>query len=189
MQNNNSQIGYKQKQQRIIGLTGNSGSGKSYIASILAKEQGTFIIDCDKIAHSILLKGKHAYIETVEYFGQEILQEDGSIDRKKLGSIVFANDEKRLKLEKITHKHIILEINRQIESSNAKQIVIDAPLLIEAGLHKAVHEVWVVYADLEKRLERIIKRDKITKEQALKRFKAQTPIEEKIKFANVIIVN
>ncbi|MCL2873673.1 MAG: dephospho-CoA kinase [Defluviitaleaceae bacterium] len=179
---------------KIIGITGNSGSGKSYIANKFALEENGFVISADEAAHKVMKPGGAAYIEIIKAFGEEILSETGCINRKILGAIVFSNKEKRELLEQISHKHIIAEIGRLKEyakkiDNGYRYIIIDAPLLIEAGLHDTVDEVWVVNADVEKRLERVIIRDGISREDAIKRFSVQTPFEELAKYADRIIEN
>ncbi len=176
----------------LIGLTGGSGSGKSTICSIL-KDYNMFIIDADSIAHDIIKKGNDAYNEVINIFGENILDENKEIARKKLGEIVFNNKEKLDILIKITHKYVVIEIKNLINKINKdksfKHIVIDAPLLIEAELHKIVDEVWVIYADINTRINRIIQRDNITKIQAENRIKSQMSWEELSSYANVIIDN
>ncbi len=177
---------------KIIGLTGNSGSGKSTVADIL-KNEGGYIIDADKIAHeNMKLKGC-AYSEIISYFGNDILDSDKNIDRKKLGNIVFNNKNKLNKLNEITHKYIIEkienEIKKNVDSKEYKFVVIDAPLLIETGLNNKVDSVWVVYADFEKRVKRIMIRDNITEEEVKRRFENQLDFEKQKVYADEIILN
>jgi len=175
----------------IIGLTGNSGSGKSYVADIFL-ENGAYIVDADKTAHQILEKNSITYNEILEFFGDEILDTSGNINRKVLGKIVFNDKRKLKKLNEMTHKHITDIIMHKIE--NAKQqsyklIVIDAPLLIETDLHKVCDKVIVVYADENVRLERITERDGIAEIEAFNRIKNQTPFEKLKKYADIVIFN
>lgn len=175
----------------IIGLTGGSGSGKSIVSTIL-KELGMFIIDSDKIAHDIIKKGNNAYNEILELFGTNILDIKGEIDRKILGNIVFKDKIKLLLLTNCTHKHIIIDIKQIIRDNIDKienGIVIDAPLLIEAGLNKITDEVWVVYADIDIRIKRIMKRDSITYKQAEDRISSQMSWDELSSYADVVIYN
>ena len=179
---------------KIIGITGNSGSGKSYIAKKFAEQENGFVICADEIAHKVMAPGGAAYDEIIEAFGNEILSESGHINRKILGPIVFSDSKKRELLEQISHKHVISEIDKLKESAQNsdvgyKCIIIDAPLLIEAGLHHIVDEVWAVYADIETRLARVMTRDGISREDALRRFSAQTPFEELAGYADKIIEN
>lgn len=174
---------------KVIGLTGNSGSGKGIVAQIM-KEYGAVIIDCDKTAHKNMLKSGAAYNELISAFGEKILKCDGEIDRKILGSIVF-NDSNKLKLlNEITHKYIVKEAENEINKNSGKKVVvIDAPLLIESGLNKICDSIWVVYAPFEMRIERVMKRDGIDREGAVLRFKNQTPFEDLKRYADIIIEN
>jgi len=170
----------------IIGLTGGSGSGKSTVAEILKQNQ-MFIIDCDKIAHDIILKGNDAYIELVEIFGDDILDSSKQIIRRKLGDIVFKDKAKLNLLNECTHKHIIKRVNKFIDLN--RNSVIDAPLLIETNLHTVSDRVLAVYADMDIRIQRIIKRDNITFEQANKRLQNQMSWNEMSSYADIIIYN
>lgn len=172
--------------RNIIGLTGQSGSGKSVAADILRKN-GFLVLDCDKIAHENMMPKGKAYNEIVEYFG-DIILENGEINRKILGNIVFNDGDKLKKLNEITHKYIVEIILNTIAKSN-ENIVIDAPLLFEAGLEKLCHKVWAVVCPEDVRIERIVKRDGISPEGALARFKNQKSIDFYIENADIIIEN
>ena len=175
----------------IIGLTGQTGSGKSSVAEILA-DNGAYVIDADKIAHGVLLPDGGAYDEVVANLGESILDKDKNIDRKKVAAIVF-NDPEALKIHTAaTHKHILFKINDEIAEAivrGEKTIVIDAPLLIEAGLHKKCGFVWAVCADYKTRLNRIITRDKLSGDDAIRRMSSQTQFDEIRKHANTVIIN
>lgn len=176
---------------KVVGVTGNSGSGKSVISAILL-EFGGFIIDADKIAHSVLLNGNRAYGDIIDNFGAEILNSDNEINRKKLGEIVFSDEALLKKLNEITHKHIVEEIKERVgyaRKSGSEFIVIDAPLLIETGLDKICDEIWLVYADKEKRIERIMARDNISRNMAEARINSQTSFDELKKYASLVIDN
>ncbi len=178
---------------KIIGLTGGTGSGKGFVAERLRK-RNAYVMDADVIAHEIIEKGKPAYNEIVKYFGDEILDEDGQIIRRKLGDIVFSDSEKLAFLNLCTHKYINMEIMRVIKEISPQTdkytaIVIDAPLLAEAGLADICDDIWVVYADSEVRIKRIIERDSITEEQARKRIASQKSWEEYKALGAVIIDN
>ena len=181
-----------QNKTTIIGLTGGTGCGKTTVCSIL-KKYNAYIIDADKIAHSVIKKGKDAYIQIVDYFGNNILNDDKEIDRKKLGKIVFSDKEKLDYLTKTTHKYIVKEIKQLIntkkEENKYNYIVIDAPLLIEANLHKIVDTVWIVYANLETRIQRLKVRDNIEEDVIINRINSQTSFEENKKFADFVIFN
>jgi dephospho-CoA kinase len=173
-----------------IGLTGNSGCGKSTVAAAL-KKKNCIICDCDKVAHENMAKGGVAYSDIVAEFGEGILLENGEIDRKKLGGIVFNDKEKLEKLNSLTHLHItekILADKEEAKRKNCDFLLVDAPLLLEANMQNLVDAVWVVTADYEKRIERILERDGITREMAEKRFKNQMPFEKQKEFADVVTV-
>lgn len=181
-------------EMKIIGLTGGSGSGKSTVTRLLDQLTKIYIIDADKIGHQIILKGKPAYYEIIKEFGKNILKEDGNINRKLLGKAVFSNPTALDLLNRITHPRIreeILEKITQIKLSSCsyKYIIIDAALLIEVGLHEIVDEVWVVYADLENRIQRIMARDGLSKREAEDRIRVQMPWKEMKRYANRIIDN
>lgn len=177
---------------RIIGLTGGTGSGKSVVSKILEKK-GAYIIDADAIGHDIILKGKPAYYELVYYFGNEILDSNGEIFRKKLGAIVFKEGKEKLAfLNACTHKYIYMEIEKRIKQAqdeNIKVVIIDAPLLLEGDFKSLCNEIWVVYAKEEIRLKRIMTRDKIDEEHGKNRIVSQPTWEEYKRHANVIIEN
>ena len=177
----------------IIGLTGNSGSGKSLVADICA-DHGAYIINADKVNHENMSAGKPAYTEIIREFGTDILDENGAIDRRKLGDIVFAHKDKLKVLVDITHKHVKEETYRRIaqvkgDPGRHKFIIVDAPLLIEASLHHNCDETWIVTADHNTRLQRIRQRDQISDLQIEKRFASATPQSELAKYANVVIEN
>lgn len=160
------------KQNKIIGLTGGSGSGKSTVAAALST-LGAFVIDCDKIAHENMLRGGIAYDEIVKEFGRDILAPTGEIDRKSLGNIVF-NDKNALdRLNHIAHRHIINRVKELAEGSRSEITVIDAPLLYQTGLDRLCDEVWVTDAPYQVRLKRIMERDGITRQAAESRLKNQ----------------
>lgn len=176
---------------RIIGLTGGIASGKSTVSAIL-RQEGAYIIDTDKIAHDITLPHKPAWYEIVEYFGQEILYGDGTINRRALGQKVFNNQIQRAVLERITHPKIKNKVNEEI--TIAKQqlfdvVVLDVPLLIEVGWENIVDEVWVVYVDKKTQLSRLMVRNNFTRKQALARISAQMDLTEKARHADVVIDN
>lgn len=174
---------------KVIGLTGNSGSGKGTVADIMMK-YGAYIIDCDRIAHINMAKGGASYGDIVSAFGREILDDNNEIDRKALGNIVFKDKNSLELLNSITHKHIVMEVEKNINNNRDKKaVIIDAPLLIEAGLDSICDSVWAVYAPVEIRLERVMERDNIDREKALLRFTNQMDFEEIKKRADIVICN
>lgn len=175
------------KKPFIIGLTGNSGSGKGAVGKILEKH-GALVIDCDKVAHENMAKGGIAYDEIVSAFGREILDKNGEIDRKILGGIVFDDKDKLDLLNGIAHSRIKQRVDEIIKDNGQYNlIVIDAPLLKEAGMCESVDSIWLVTADEDIRLKRVMKRDSITEKAARARFKNQTPFDENE--ADVVIYN
>lgn len=178
----------------IIGITGPSGAGKGAASEYLNTKYGYRIIDADKVYHDIISAPSDCVSELTEYFGEGILNEQGGIDRKALSKMVFGeeNKEKLLLLNKITHKYVVEEIEALIESfkrEGAEVCVIDAPLLIEAGVNKLCDRVLVVYADKEIRAERIAKRDGIDLESALLRINSQKPYEFYSENCDFLITN
>lgn len=177
---------------RVIGLTGGIASGKSTV-SLLFRERGAAIIDADVIARDLLCPGTSAWSEVVKYFGEDILKDDGNIDRKQLGSIVFADEKKLQALNSITHPGIVEEIKRQVDQYRHQKrevVVIDAALLMEVGLDALVDEIWLVVIDERTQIDRLMAREKgLTFREALDRIRAQAPQEEKIKCAHRIINN
>lgn len=158
----------------IIGITGSSGAGKSTVCEILEKQYRAKIITADKVAKRLSQRGTEYFKEIIEKFGTEILLENGELDRRKLANIIYNNDEKRIKLNKCTLKHICQEIEKEIQNSSKKLIAIDAPLLLEAKLDKICDTtIAVVAQNREKQIERIMLRDHINKEHAVARLNAQ----------------
>ncbi|MBO5561787.1 MAG: dephospho-CoA kinase [Firmicutes bacterium] len=175
------------KRPYIIGLTGNSGSGKGAVGEILTA-LGCLVIDCDKVAHANMTKGGIAYDEIVSVFGREILDKNDEIDRKILGGIVFNDKEKLKLLNTVAHKYVRQRVE-EIAAANTDYdfIVIDAPVLKEAGMLDTTDSVWLVTASEATRLKRVMKRDNITEEAARARFKNQTPFDKNE--ADVVIYN
>lgn len=175
----------------VIGLTGGIASGKSTVSKILS-ELGATIIDADIIARKVVKKGEIAYFKIVEYFGDEVLQADGELNRKKLGSIVFSDKEKLSILNSITHPHIIdsikVEIKKQKESGE-KVIVLDAAILIELGLQRLVDTVWLVIVSEKTQIQRLMQRDGVSYDEAMSRILTQYKNKDKIKYADFIIDN
>jgi len=176
----------------IIGITGISGSGKTQATRILS-QMGGYTIEADPLAHATMKKGQQAYVEILETFGPNILYKDGEIHRPALGALVFSNKENLRKLEAIIHPKVAEKITIMLAEAKNSNLynfaVIDAPLLIEANLHKICHSVWLITASHETRLKRIIARDNITTEAAEKRL-ASRPGDEALKpYADIIIEN
>ncbi len=168
----------------ILGLTGGTGSGKSLISAYLEKK-GAYIIDADKLSRDITGKNGIAIPEIEKYFPDVV--KDGVLDRRALGKIVFSDREKLSLLNEITHKYIKQLTEEEIKKSEGL-IVLDAPLLYEAGEDKLCDKVLFVSADDEIRLERIIKRDNLSYDDAKKRIEARK-LEPIMKKADFVISN
>ncbi len=177
---------------KIIGITGGIASGKSTVSNII-KGSGYKIIDADIISREIVEKGKPALQEIVDSFGKEILNEDGSLNRKYLGSIVFSAPSKLKKLNEITHKRIVETIHKEVtyhkKVGKEKILFLDAALLIELNIQNIVDEVWLVSVDKNVQIQRLMDRNNISRKEAINRIDSQMSLEEKKKYADVIIDN
>lgn len=175
-----------------IGLTGGIACGKSKVAEIF-HELGFYTIDSDVISRKVMEKGETAYLKIIEYFGNDILDDNGEIIRKKLGSIVFSNREKLKVLEEIVHPAIFdyeKKLRSQIYGKDNKAVIIThAAKMIESGSFSNYDALIVVTADKNIQLERLIKRDNITYEQAQNILNNQLSNEERLKYAKFIIDN
>lgn len=174
--------------KKIIGVTGGSGSGKSTFCRYLRK-RGYATVDADKIGHRIILSGNPAYLEIIEHFGKRILNEEGEIDRRILGKIVFGDPAELKILDGITHKYILLEIEEEIKKAETDIVFIDAAVLPNTPLHKLCDKVVVLIAPIEQRADRIALRDAITAKAAMKRIDAQLSDEEYRACADFVIYN
>jgi dephospho-CoA kinase len=176
----------------LVGLTGGVATGKSLVAEEL-KRLGAELIDADAVSREIMVKGSPAYDGILKEFGPGIMAADGSIDRKALGRIVFADPEKLARLNALTHSRIIERIRVQTETLKKKPgnpiIVINAALLIEVGHHKEMDCLVVVSAPVDIQVERLAKRDGLDKDSALRIIKAQMPIEKKVELADYVVEN
>ena len=174
----------------VVGLTGNIGCGKSSLSELLMSKN-IDVIDADIISREIMYDKE--LLETIFYeFGTEIKNNDGTLNRKKLGNIVFNDDDMLMKLNSITHPAIKRKIiDRIIDISNQGKniVVIDAALLIEGKFLDLVDKLVVITCNEEVQLNRVINRDNMTKEEALKRINSQMKQDEKIKYADYIIDN
>ena len=172
----------------IIGITGGSGCGKTTVSNILSNN-GVDIIDCDLVAKKIVEPNEPALDEIKAYFGVEYIKEDGTLDRKKLASLVFSNPEELLKLNEITHKYVKNYINLYIENSKSEIIGLDGATLIESGIYKQCEYIICVLADKKIREERIIKRDKLSETEAISRISAQKNDSFYIEKSDYIVYN
>ena len=172
----------------IIGLTGASGSGKSFAASFFF-EKGFFVIDFDKISREICGNGEPCLKELTEYFGDDIIDADGNLKRKVLGDIVFKDSAKLAVLNTITRKYILEKSCMLKEQNKDKIIVYDAPLLFEAGLNKECDVVLSIICDRDTMIQRIVQRDGISYETALGRLNSQQSNDFYIKNSDFYIEN
>ncbi|MEC3757306.1 dephospho-CoA kinase [Bacillus halotolerans] len=175
----------------VIGLTGGIASGKSTVANMLI-DKGITVIDADIIAKQAVEKGMPAYRQIIDEFGEDILLENGDIDRRKLGALVFTNEQKRLALNSIVHPAVREEMLKRRDESIANQetfVVLDIPLLFESKLESLVDKIIVVSVTKELQLERLTKRNQLTEEEALSRIRSQIPLEEKVSRADNVIDN
>jgi dephospho-CoA kinase len=181
---------------RVIGLTGGIASGKSTVSRVL-RELGAPVIDSDLVAKEVVRPGTEAWRELVEAFGSRCLHSDGTIDRRLLGDQVFGNPELVRRLNEITHPRIICSIKNQLRELDSPKpdrkrfpaVIVDAPVLIEAGMVDMVDEVWLVVVDQETQIQRLMARDHFGLQQAMNRINAQMSMEAKMRYADVIIDN
>ncbi|HOT91303.1 MAG TPA: dephospho-CoA kinase [Anaerolineae bacterium] len=169
-----------------IGLTGNIATGKSVVGRMLA-ELGAERIDADQVAHAVIAPDGAAYAAVVAAFGPDILASDGTIDRRKLGDIVFSDPEALARLEQLTHPAIIAIIEARIAASRAPAVVVEAIKLLESGIADDYDAIWVTTCPEAEQLTRLMRSRGLTRESALRRIHAQPPQAEKLARADVII--
>ena len=171
-----------------IGLTGNIAVGKSFAAARFA-ELGAVVIDADRVSRELMEPGEQVYYRVAETFGPEILRADGTIDRRRLGSIVFTSEEKRRLLESIVHPAIHDAIARKTAEKEkiSNIVIVDAALMIETGGYKEYDRLIVVACPPVTQLARLMTRDGLTESEAKMRIAAQMPTEEKIRYADYVI--
>ncbi len=174
----------------LVGLTGGIASGKSTVAARLV-EHGAELVDADAIAREILLPGTPTWKKVVEHFGDEILDPDGFVDRPALGRIVFAAPERRALLNELTHPPVIAEIADRLELLQAFDgvVVIDVPLLVEAGAQRGYDAIVVVATQPETQRRRLATLRGMTDADAQARIDAQAPLEDKLAVATHVLWN
>ena len=177
---------------KVIGLTGGIGSGKSTVSAYL-REQGYLILDADQIAHDITKKGSPVLQQIADAFGADMLDAEGNLQRKKLAAVAFSTQENKAILESLTTAEVVRLISDQVaqlrKCDEYDIIFIDAPLLFEAGVDRLTDLVWMVSADDEIRISRVMERDQVTREDVLQRITNQMDNEEKIRRSQEIIDN
>ncbi len=173
-----------------VGLTGSIAVGKTFVCEVLA-ELGAFVLDADMTAREVVEPNTKGLNLIIENFGAEVLQPDGTLDRIRLGAIVFADEEKRQLLNRIVHPLVIEKQNDWLSQKELEKpdgiAVIDAALMIESGGYKRFDCLIVVWCDSDIQLERLILRNNLSKEEALERIKSQMPQEEKKRYADFLI--
>ena len=174
---------------KIIGVTGSSGAGKDTLCEILENKYNAEIVDADKIAKELSKKGTMYLKSIVDCFGSKIVNRQGELNRKKLASIIFEDEKKREELNKLTFIYVVDEIKRRISKLKKDIIVVNAPLLFESNLNQICDFVIAIIADRDIQIERIMKRDNLTKEAAEKRLNMQKSNEYFEENADYIIHN
>jgi len=176
----------------IIGLTGGIASGKSTVARML-EEKGAYLLDADRLARQAVEPGQPAWQEIVNWLGPQILLPDQNIDRAKLGDLIFNDSGKRKKLNKIVHPWVgqrFTTLSEDIKQKDPQAILVyDIPLLIEAGMQKIVDLVLLVYVPRETQILRLQERDKLSRDKAEARLRAQMSLDEKKQYADYVIDN
>jgi len=174
---------------KVIGLTGGIGSGKSTVSRFLA-ELGTVVIDADKVGHELINPESETWQEVVAAFGRRILAPGGDIDRKKLGEIVFSDPEFLVRLNQIMHPRMFEVVKARIEEysqQGVSVVVLEAPLLLEAGWSSLVDEVWVTVAPESAVLRRLTDRAGLSEAESLARIRSQLSSEEQVRLADVVV--
>lgn len=173
-----------------VALTGGIACGKSIVADYLQKK-GCYVHRADEVAHQLMAPGKKAWKAIVAHFGQDILNPDGTINRRRLGEIVFTHQQEREFLNRLIHPLVLKkkkEVLRRLERTKGDGIFIsEAALTIEAGFVSFFDKIIVVYCPEDVQIERLMARNNLTREEAEKRVKSQLPIEEKLKYADYVI--
>ena len=177
---------------KTIGLTGGIGSGKSTVSQLLG-ELGAFVIDANKVGHEIYLPGKEAWKQVTAAFGQDILAPDQTIDRKKLGAIIFGSDDARKKLNSIVHPLMFKDIDYRIKEKRAdgftKPIVVEAAILIEANWLPLADEVWLIVTNKNAVIERVASQRGLSARDTEARIASQLSDAERRKYATLVIEN
>jgi len=173
-----------------IGLTGSIGVGKSFVASVFV-DLGCHLVDADLTSREVVLPGSPGLKAVVEHFGAEILSDEGTLDRKALGAVIFANEQERLVLNSILHPFIIErqdKILSEWEKNDPDGIgIVDAALMIESGGYQRFDKLVVVHCRPEVQLERLMLRDGLSRDEAQRRINSQMPQEEKQRYADYLI--
>jgi dephospho-CoA kinase len=177
---------------KIIGLTGGIATGKSIVASVF-RELGAIILDADVIARLVVLPHQPAWEDIVEFFGPQVVNEDESLNRTKIGEIVYNNPDSLKELNRITHPRIMQHYKDELRRIKTEQpdaiVILEVPLLYETNMDKLCQQVVVVYVDRQTQIKRLMKRDNMSYEDAVRRINAQMPMDEKVGRADFVIDN
>lgn len=173
---------------KIIGLTGGIATGKSAVSTILSKK-GYQVLDADAVVRQLQVAGSPLLNEMAKAFGTTILNEDGSLNRTKLGGMIFSDEKKRAMLDNLVHPAVRAEFERQIQLAKTDMLFLDVPLLFEAGFDDLADITLVVKASTKRQLERLMLRDGSSERDAQARIDSQMAMNEKVKLADFVIDN
>jgi dephospho-CoA kinase len=176
------------KSKFVLGVTGNIACGKSTVAGMF-KDDDCLLIDADKLAHGLFCSGSRVYARIKKYFGSKVFKKNNCVDREKLAKIVFADKSALIKLNRIVHPELIRLIKQSIRKTNKRIIILDAALIVEAGLTKLVDKLVVVTAQRQQQISRGQKSLGLAKKQVILRMKSQISQKAKSRFADFIIDN
>ncbi|HPW68294.1 MAG: dephospho-CoA kinase [Desulfomonilia bacterium] len=176
----------------VAGLTGGIATGKSTVTALFASF-GAAIIDADRIAREVVARGSPAWKKIMEHFGTGVLRPDSELDRERLGSLIFSDTAQKDVLNRIVHPEVFQEMDRRIrelrEENRAEVVICDVPLLIETGMHIGFDEVVLVYVPEPLQIRRLMDRDGISRDEAVRKVRAQMSIEEKRAYATIVVDN
>ncbi|MEQ9237285.1 MAG: dephospho-CoA kinase [Coleofasciculus sp. E2-BRE-01] len=175
--------------KRIIGLTGGIGTGKTTVSNYLADTYQLPILDADIYARDAVQPGSPVLNRIITRYGSEVQLADRTLNRKRLGEMVFPNPEERQWLEQQIHPYVRDRIESQLSTSESPTVVLVIPLLFEANMTDLVTEIWVVCCSVEQQIQRIRERDRLSLEQAQSRLNSQLPLAEKVARADVVLDN
>jgi dephospho-CoA kinase len=175
--------------KNLIGLTGGIGTGKSTVANYLATVYNLPILDADIYARDAVSVGSPILLQIAAKYGQDMILNDGNLNRSKLGEIIFNSPEERHWVESLIHPYVRKCFDQAIKESSANTLILVVPLLFEANLQSLVNQIWVVFCSQQQQQQRLIARNNLTPEQAIARINSQLPIGEKIARADVVLDN
>jgi len=173
----------------IIGLTGGIATGKSTVSDYLQEKYDILVLDADVMARDAVKVNSPIFQGIIDRYGEDILLNDGNLNREKLGNIIFNNPIEKKWLESKIHPFVRISLERKIQELSNPIIVLSIPLLFEANMTDLVDRIWVVSCDFTGQFERLKKRNNLTEKQALDRINSQMPLAEKVKKADIVINN